>query len=103
MKVKYSTTSVTFTHRYWFLPFAYKDESPADYIGRVAKFARDCFGLTQAQVAKQAKLTQPYISRIESGKWQSIKKVNHYLLGYGLQMNFEFAAPKAQLASEGEE
>ena len=36
-------------------------------IGRVVKRLREAKGLTQAELAKKAKVTQPYITMLESG------------------------------------
>lgn len=92
--VTYSGAS-TFIHYIqvidWFFPRAKKNENPAKYVGRVAKFMREWHGLTMREACAKFKISYISLHRIEHGKWQSIKKTHNYLRAYGLQMKLEFA------------
>ena len=96
-----STTTGTTTKTYTItvdlskltIPLPFKDETPALYVARVAKYLRRFSGLTQKQVQQRSKgkYSQAYVSRLEAGKWQSIRKANAYIRSYGVQMSFDLS------------
>lgn len=76
----------------WFFPQPKKNERPAKYVGRVARFMRQWNNLTMREAAEKFKMSYMTLHRIETGKWQSIKTTNRYLIdAYGLQMKLDFA------------
>lgn len=90
MKVKYgvSPSTQTITYHDWFQPPMQKGEDLQHYLGRLFKFLRNCYGLTQSELAKQMGITQPYLSRFEAGKVGSIKKVSKYFRGFGINIDW---------------
>lgn len=102
--IAYSTapTATTYLNMIdWYFPQAKKNEHPAVYVGRVARFMREWNGLTLRETAKKFKISYMTLWRIEKGRWQHIKTTNNYLVkAYGLQMHFDFAPFKEDKESD---
>lgn len=75
----------------WYFPKAKRNEDPAKYVGRVAKFMREWHNMTMKQVEEKFKISHVSLWRIENGKWQSINKTARYMhKAWGLVMGVDF-------------